>query len=72
MAHVRKDTYCETREWARHLRPYGKRLQAGMERQAAKKLIRQETAEALEEQEELFLDEWDFADAWDYDGYDCE
>lgn len=37
MAHVRKDTRCRPVEWAKHLRPFGKRRQAKKERQYAKK-----------------------------------
>ncbi len=39
MAHVRKDTLTKTIEWAKHLRPFGKRKQARRERVAAKKEI---------------------------------
>lgn len=40
MAHVRKDTLTKTREWWKHLRPFGKRRQAKGERVAAKSLIK--------------------------------
>lgn len=43
MAHVRKDTLTRSREWAKHLRPFGKRKQAKGERVAAKKLIEKES-----------------------------
>ena len=39
MAHKRKDTLTVTKEWARHLRPFWKRLFAKAERQASKKEI---------------------------------
>lgn len=42
MAHVRKDTLAKTIEWAKHLRPFGKRKQARRERAAAKKEIESE------------------------------
>jgi hypothetical protein len=42
MAHKRKDTFARPREWAKHLRPSGKREQAGRERQASKKIIQSE------------------------------
>lgn len=35
MAHVRKDTLTRPVEWAKHLRPWGKKLQSKKERQAA-------------------------------------
>lgn len=41
MAHTRKDTLTKTIEWAKHLRPFGKRAQARRERVAVKKDIRQ-------------------------------
>jgi hypothetical protein len=40
MAHVRKDTLAKTSEWAKHLRPFGKRKQAKAERRAATKEIK--------------------------------
>jgi hypothetical protein len=40
MAHVRKDTLAASREWAKHLRPWGKKEMAHAERQAVKKEIR--------------------------------
>lgn len=40
MAHVRKDTLVTPLEWAKHLKPFGKRHLSGRERQAAKKQIR--------------------------------
>lgn len=42
MAHVRKDTLTKTVDWAKHLRPFGKRQQARRERVAAKKEIEAE------------------------------
>ena len=42
MSHNRKDTLTGTIEWAKHLRPLGKKLQAKKERNAAKKEIRKE------------------------------
>lgn len=42
MAHTRKDTLVPPSEWAKHLRPYGKRLQSKAERKAAKKHITKE------------------------------
>ena len=42
MAHKRKDTLTQTTEWAKHLRPIGKRIQAKKERNASKKEIRKE------------------------------
>lgn len=43
MAHVRKDTLTKTIEWAKHLRPFGKRRQAKQERRAARKDIDKES-----------------------------
>jgi hypothetical protein len=40
MAHARKDTYVAPKEWAKHLRPDGKRVQAKCERKVAKKKLR--------------------------------
>jgi hypothetical protein len=42
MSHVRKDTLTKPRQWAKHLRPYGKRMQSKAERQAVKKEIERE------------------------------
>jgi hypothetical protein len=39
MAHKRKDTRVAPTEWAKHLRPEGKRMQSKAERNAAKKEI---------------------------------
>jgi hypothetical protein len=39
MAHARKDTLTRPIEWAKHLRKWGKRVQNGKERRAAKKLL---------------------------------
>lgn len=36
MAHARKDTLSKPREWAKHLRPSGKRAQAKAERRVIK------------------------------------
>lgn len=41
--HVRKDTLVKGTEWAKHLRPFGKKAQAKRERQAAKKLVKSES-----------------------------
>lgn len=40
MAHKRKDSLVPPTEWAKHLRPFGKRKQAKLERLAAKKEIK--------------------------------
>ena len=40
MSHVRKGTLTKPVEWARHLRPEGKRRQARQERRAVKQLER--------------------------------
>jgi hypothetical protein len=37
MSHKRKDTLVKPKEWAKHLRPFGKRVQSKAERRAAKK-----------------------------------
>jgi hypothetical protein len=37
MAHTRKDTYTRTCEWWKHLRPFGKRIQAKRERRYCRK-----------------------------------
>lgn len=42
MAHKRKDTLTAPKEWAKHLRPFGKRQQARHERQAARQQVRKE------------------------------
>jgi hypothetical protein len=42
MAHVRKDTLAKPKEWAKHLRPFGKRKQAKTERKTAQKEIQKE------------------------------
>lgn len=40
MAHKRKDTFSDSKvEYAKHLRPFGKRVQNKKERQKAKKII---------------------------------
>jgi predicted nucleic acid-binding Zn ribbon protein len=39
MAHKRKDTLSAPKEWAKHLRPFGKKIQSKSERRAAKKDI---------------------------------
>lgn len=40
MAHARKDTLVAPREWAKHLRKFGKRLQSKAERQKARESLR--------------------------------
>ena len=40
MAHKRKDSLVPPTEWAKHLRPFGKRKQNKLERLAAKKEIK--------------------------------
>lgn len=40
MAHKRKDSLVPPTEWAKHLRPFGKRKQNKLERLAAKKDIK--------------------------------
>lgn len=47
MGHVRKDTLTKSVEWAKHLRPYGKRQQAKKERNAVKHLIATEQKQNL-------------------------
>ena len=42
MAHKRKDTLAPCKEWAKHLKPFGKRQQAKAERRAAKNQIKKE------------------------------
>lgn len=42
MAHTRKDTLTKPKEWAKHLRPHGKKAQSKAERQAAKKEIQKD------------------------------
>jgi hypothetical protein len=39
MAHARKDTLVAPKEWAKHLKKFGKRLQAKAERQASRRLL---------------------------------
>jgi hypothetical protein len=39
MAHKRKDTYTSCIEWAKHLKPEGKRMHNKAERRAAKRRI---------------------------------
>ena len=46
MAHKRKDTLVAPMEWAKHLKPYGKRVQAKAERRAASLSISKEIAES--------------------------
>jgi hypothetical protein len=46
MARKRKDTYCVTGEWAKHLKPYGKRVMAKAERRAANVSIAKEIADS--------------------------
>jgi hypothetical protein len=45
MAHTRKDTLTKPIEWAKHLRPYGKKRQQHKERVAAQKQINKEINE---------------------------
>jgi len=45
MSHTRKDTLAKTVEWAKHLRPFGKRRQAKAERAAASKEIQTQKKE---------------------------
>lgn len=45
MAHKRKDTFCKTRGWCRHLRPFGKRDQNGRERLTARRQIAKDAVE---------------------------
>ena len=45
MAHKRKDTFAKSREWAKHLRPSGKREQVVRERKAAQREIHKATYE---------------------------
>ena len=47
MSHVRKDTLAKTREWAKHLRPFGKRKQSKMERQAVAREIETQVKDTL-------------------------
>lgn len=42
MGHIHKGTCAPTVEWAKHLRPFGKRRQAKAERAANKKQIQKE------------------------------
>lgn len=42
MSHKRKDTLVAPVEWAKHLRPYNKRVQAKKERRASKKEIKED------------------------------
>ena len=46
MAHKRKDTLTAPLEWAKHLRPFGKKQQSAKERRAARKQIRRDSSEA--------------------------
>lgn len=39
MAHKRKDTLTACKEWAKHLRPFNKRVQSKAERKESKKEI---------------------------------
>jgi len=43
MAHTRSDTLVKPNDWAKHLRPFKKRVVAGRERKAAQKEIKNET-----------------------------
>ncbi len=70
MSHKRKGQITATPEWARHLRPYGRRQYWSGERMAEAELIRRilrEEAEA-DHQEESDFDLWDYGDAdWEDD-----
>jgi hypothetical protein len=45
MGHVRKDTLSTPVEWAKHLRPWGKRVQSKAERKAAQKEVKKDRNE---------------------------
>lgn len=45
MSHARKDTLTKPKQWAKHLRPFGKRQQAKAERKAAQKDIQTQQKE---------------------------
>ena len=47
MAHARKDTLTKPREWAKHLRPFGKRRQSKLERKAAQRQIRKRRHDSM-------------------------
>lgn len=47
MTHKRKDTLTKPVEWAKHLRPFGKRRQSHKERQASKENINQQKNDFL-------------------------
>ena len=47
MSHTRKDTLAKTRQWAKHLRPSGKREQAKAERRAVMKEIKNQVKDTL-------------------------
>jgi protein-arginine kinase activator protein McsA len=51
MAHKRKDTLAAPMEWAKHLKPRGKQVQARLERRAAVQLIRLMKEEFIEQQD---------------------
>jgi len=51
MAHKRQDTLTTCKEWAKHLKPYGKRVHAKTERRAARDHIRNLKEEAIEDQD---------------------
>lgn len=48
MAHARKDTLVSCGEWAKHLKPFGKRMVAKAERKAAQKEVKKEVADRVE------------------------
>ena len=55
MAHTRKDTLAKTVEWWKHLRPFGKKVQARRERAMALKQIKNSIADmSIEEYNKLY------------------
>lgn len=57
MTHKRKDTYAKPKEWAKHLRPDGKRRMAKAERIAAKHIVEETVEEAKTENTPLIPEE---------------
>jgi hypothetical protein len=53
MSHVRKDTLVRTFQWAKHLRPFWKKLQSKVERIAAKEDIKKRLIEKSEIKDNL-------------------
>ena len=51
MAHKRKDTLTTCQEWAKHLKPFGKRTHNKCERRAARDHIRNLKEEAIVDQD---------------------